>query len=59
LVLWTDSAVIVQIDARQIEHQSHHRRAPTMNIAVYHFTIGVPVEDGCLTTEPGYAWETP
>jgi hypothetical protein len=30
-----------------------------MNIAVYHFTIGVPVEDARLATEPGYAWEMP
>jgi len=43
----------MQIDARQIEHQSLHRRAPTMNIAVYHFTIGVPVEDGRLTNSAG------
>jgi SagB-type dehydrogenase family enzyme len=25
--------------------------------ALYHFTIGMPVEDTRLTTEPGYAWE--
>jgi hypothetical protein len=25
--------------------------------SLYHFTIGVPVEDTRLTTEPGYAWE--
>jgi SagB-type dehydrogenase family enzyme len=24
---------------------------------LYHFTVGVPVEDTRLTTEPGYAWE--
>jgi SagB-type dehydrogenase family enzyme len=27
--------------------------------SLYHFTIGVPVEDTRLTTEPGYAWEYP
>jgi SagB-type dehydrogenase family enzyme len=26
--------------------------------SLYHFTIGVPVEDTRLTTEPGYGWET-
>ncbi|HUR34837.1 MAG TPA: SagB/ThcOx family dehydrogenase [Vicinamibacterales bacterium] len=26
--------------------------------SLYHFTIGRPVDDGRLTTEPGYAWET-
>jgi SagB-type dehydrogenase family enzyme len=26
--------------------------------SLYHFTIGMPVEDTRLTTEPGYAWET-
>ena len=26
--------------------------------SLYHFTVGVPVEDTRLTTEPGYAWET-
>ena len=26
--------------------------------SLYHFTIGVPVEDTRLTTEPGYAWES-
>ena len=26
--------------------------------SLYHFTIGVPVEDTRLTTEPGYTWET-
>jgi nitroreductase len=25
--------------------------------SLYHFTIGIPVEDTRLTTEPGYAWE--
>ena len=25
--------------------------------SLYHFTIGVPVEDSRLTTEPGYDWE--
>jgi len=25
--------------------------------SLYHFTIGIPVEDARLTTEPGYAWE--
>ena len=25
--------------------------------SLYHFSMGVPVEDGRLTTEPGYAWE--
>ena len=25
--------------------------------SLYHFTIGVPVEDSRLTTDPGYAWE--
>jgi hypothetical protein len=25
--------------------------------SLYHFTIGMPVEDARLTTEPGYAWE--
>ena len=25
--------------------------------SLYHFTVGVPVEDPRLTTEPGYAWE--
>jgi nitroreductase len=25
--------------------------------SLYHFTIGMPVEDTRLTTEPGYAWE--
>jgi hypothetical protein len=24
--------------------------------SLYHFTVGVPVEDTRLTTEPGYAW---
>jgi SagB-type dehydrogenase family enzyme len=26
--------------------------------SLYHFTIGTPVEDTRLTTQPGYAWET-
>lgn len=26
--------------------------------SLYHFTIGVPVEDTRLTTEPGYPWES-
>jgi hypothetical protein len=26
--------------------------------SLYHFTIGIPVEDRRLTSEPGYAWET-
>ena len=26
--------------------------------SLYHFTVGSPVEDGRLTTEPGYRWET-
>jgi SagB-type dehydrogenase family enzyme len=25
--------------------------------SLYHFSMGVPVEDGRLTTEPGYEWE--
>ena len=25
--------------------------------SLYHFTIGIPVEDARLTTEPGYTWE--
>ena len=25
--------------------------------SLYHFTVGIPVEDARLTTEPGYAWE--
>jgi len=25
--------------------------------SLYHFTVGIPVEDGRLTTEPGYPWE--
>jgi hypothetical protein len=25
--------------------------------SLYHFTVGLPVEDTRLTTEPGYAWE--
>jgi nitroreductase len=27
--------------------------------SLYHFTVGMPVEDTRLTTEPGYAWESP
>jgi len=26
--------------------------------SLYHFTIGMPVDDARLTTEPGYAWES-
>jgi hypothetical protein len=26
--------------------------------SLYHFSMGVPVEDTRLTTEPGYEWET-
>jgi nitroreductase len=26
--------------------------------SLYHFTVGMPVEDGRLTTEPGYEWQT-
>jgi hypothetical protein len=26
--------------------------------SLYHFTIGIPVEDTRLTTEPGYEWES-
>ena len=26
--------------------------------SLYHFTVGCPVDDGRLTTEPGYEWET-
>jgi hypothetical protein len=26
--------------------------------SLYHFTVGMPVEDSRLTTEPGYEWET-
>jgi nitroreductase len=25
--------------------------------SLYHFTVGMPVEDTRLTTEPGYEWE--
>src|SRR5215813_6198222 len=25
--------------------------------SLYHFTVGIPVEDTRLTTEPGYEWE--
>jgi hypothetical protein len=25
--------------------------------SLYHFTVGMPVEDVRLTTEPGYRWE--
>jgi len=27
--------------------------------SLYHFAVGGPVEDGRLTTEPGYGWEAP
>jgi hypothetical protein len=27
--------------------------------SLYHFSMGVPVEDARLTTSPGYPWETP
>ena len=27
--------------------------------SLYHFTVGMPVDDGRLTTEPGYHWEEP
>jgi hypothetical protein len=27
--------------------------------SLYHFTVGMPVDDARLTTEPGYPWETP
>jgi SagB-type dehydrogenase family enzyme len=27
--------------------------------SLYHFTVGMPVEDPRLTTEPGYGWELP
>jgi SagB-type dehydrogenase family enzyme len=26
--------------------------------SLYHFSMGIPVDDGRLTTEPGYPWET-
>jgi SagB-type dehydrogenase family enzyme len=26
--------------------------------SLYHFTVGMPIEDGRLTTEPGYPWES-
>jgi nitroreductase len=26
--------------------------------SLYHFTVGVPIEDTRLTTEPGYSWES-
>ena len=26
--------------------------------SLYHFTVGIPVEDGRLATEPAYAWES-
>jgi hypothetical protein len=26
--------------------------------SLYHFTVGMPVEDSRLTTDPGYPWET-
>jgi hypothetical protein len=25
--------------------------------SLYHFSMGVPIDDTRLTTEPGYAWE--
>jgi nitroreductase len=25
--------------------------------SLYHFTVGIPIEDARLTTEPGYSWE--
>ena len=27
--------------------------------SLYHFTVGMPVDDARLTTEPGYPWEAP
>ena len=27
--------------------------------SLYHFTVGMPVEDGRITTEPAYGWELP
>lgn len=27
--------------------------------SLYHFSMGVPLDDGRLTTSPGYAWESP
>ena len=27
--------------------------------SLYHFSMGAPIDDSRLTTEPGYAWETP
>jgi nitroreductase len=27
--------------------------------SLYHFTVGIPVEDSRLTTDPGYPWEAP
>jgi len=27
--------------------------------SLYHFSMGMPVDDDRLTTEPGYAWELP
>jgi nitroreductase len=33
--------------------------APHAFQSLYHFTVGVPIEDSRLTTEPGYPWETP
>jgi SagB-type dehydrogenase family enzyme len=27
--------------------------------SLYHFTVGMPVDDGRLTTDPGYPWEPP
>jgi hypothetical protein len=26
--------------------------------SLYHFAVGIPVDDPRLTTEPGYSWET-
>jgi hypothetical protein len=27
--------------------------------SLYHFSMGMPVDDPRLTSEPGYPWETP
>ena len=27
--------------------------------SLYHFTVGIPIDDARLTTEPGYPWEAP
>ena len=27
--------------------------------SLYHFSMGVPLDDGRLMTAPGYAWESP